>query len=116
MIKFFFLLGLESSFSLFFCCLPPGIKILNNDGLIILGSPIGTPTFESKTIAQKVGEIRAQLHLINILPSAQNKYVIARSTLNRILTRIGAFSSITYWANTTYISQSEKVVNQKLET
>jgi len=63
-------------------CLPPGIKILNNDGLIILGSPIGTPTFESKIIAQKVDEIRAQLHLINILPSAQNKYVIARSTLN----------------------------------
>ena len=64
-----------------FNCLPPEIPT-TSDGFVLLGSPVGPPSFCDSVVQRRISKIQELLQFLPDLEDAQMEYVLLRSCLS----------------------------------
>lgn len=70
--------------------LPPSLQEMEivHDGLVVLGTPIGTPDFVDSFVNEKVTELKEKIMQVRNLPSLHEQYVLLRFSLMHTLTHL----------------------------
>ena len=58
-----------------------GVKLLGEDGLELLGSPIGTDAFCTSYVMERIGRIEEALKNLSVIDDSQCEYLLLRSCL-----------------------------------
>ena len=70
------------------CCqsgsdiLDRGIPLVEDTGIVLLGSPIGSVEFERRVIGERMEKIREISSLLSLIEDPQTEYVLLRSCLS----------------------------------
>ena len=59
-----------------------GIPLVNEDGIVLLGSPIGSREFEKHAINKRIDKVREISDMLPLMKDAQAEYVLLRSCLS----------------------------------
>ena len=59
-----------------------GIPLIVEDGIVLLGSPIGSRVFEKQVISKRIDKVRDISEMLPLMKDAQSEYVLLRSCLS----------------------------------
>ena len=59
-----------------------GIPLIVEDGIVLLGSPIGSRVFEKQVISRRIDKVRDISEMLPLMKDAQSEYVLLRSCLS----------------------------------
>ena len=59
-----------------------GIPLVQEDGIVLLGSPIGSKVFEKQAIEVRIDKVRELCSRLSLMEDAQSEYVLLRSCLS----------------------------------
>ena len=54
---------------------------MQEDGIVLLGSPIGSKVFEKQAIEERINKVRELCSRLPLMKDAQSEYVLLRSCL-----------------------------------